>query len=126
MPSLHAFVVATGNSPWYHKAADRKHAFLHCGWHSMCPPVSNCWAVLQIIDFLAGVAKEHGQVTGVANLIGNMCIKPAHLTSDEEAGSNCRLQVASHMLQFVYACPALKLVHQCDCMRWSCSMQLQV
>ena len=39
---------------------------------------------LQIIDFLEGVAKEHGEVTGVTNLIGNMCIKPAHLTSDEE------------------------------------------
>lgn len=41
---------------------------------------------LQIIDFLEGVAKEHGHITGVANLIGNMCIKPAHLTSDEEVG----------------------------------------
>lgn len=42
---------------------------------------------LQIIDFLESVAKEHGHLTGVANLIGNMCIKPAHLTSDEEVSS---------------------------------------
>lgn len=41
---------------------------------------------MQIIEFLEGVAKEHGEVTGVTNLIGNMCIKPAHLTSDEEVG----------------------------------------
>lgn len=39
---------------------------------------------LQIADFLDGVAEEHGEITGVTNLIGNMCIKPAHLTSDEE------------------------------------------
>ncbi|DBA73172.1 hypothetical protein WJX79_009774 [Trebouxia sp. C0005] len=38
----------------------------------------------QIVDFLDGVAEEHGEITGVTNLIGNMCIKPAHLTSDEE------------------------------------------
>ena len=41
---------------------------------------------LQIVDFLESVAQEHGSITGVANLIGNMCIKPAHLTSDEEVG----------------------------------------
>jgi hypothetical protein len=39
---------------------------------------------LQIVEFLDGVAEEHGEITGVTNLIGNMCIKPAHLTSDEE------------------------------------------
>lgn len=38
----------------------------------------------QIVEFLDGVAEEHGEITGVTNLIGNMCIKPAHLTSDEE------------------------------------------
>ncbi|DBB09972.1 hypothetical protein WJX82_009988 [Trebouxia sp. C0006] len=38
----------------------------------------------QIVDFLDGVAEEHGEITGVTNLIGNMCIKPAHLTSDDE------------------------------------------
>ena len=45
----------------------------------------SAWS-MQIIEFLEGVAKEHGEVTGVTNLIGNMCIKPAHLTSDEEVG----------------------------------------
>ena len=39
---------------------------------------------LQIVDFLDGIAEKHGEITGVTNLIGNMCIKPAHLTSDEE------------------------------------------
>jgi len=47
--------------------------------------------IMQIIDFLESVAEEHGEVTGVANLIGNMCIKPAHLTSDEEVCPPSRL-----------------------------------
>lgn len=38
----------------------------------------------QIIDLMEGIVKDHGEITGVANLIGNMCIKPAHITSDEE------------------------------------------
>ena len=54
-----------------------------CAWTEHMMHVPKC---LQIIDFLEGVAKEHGHITGVANLIGNMCIKPAHLTSDEEVG----------------------------------------
>ena len=45
---------------------------------------------LQIVDFLDGVAEEHGEITGVTNLIGNMCIKPAHLTSDEEVRFQCK------------------------------------
>lgn len=39
---------------------------------------------MQIIDLMEGIVKDHGEITGVANLIGNMCIKPAHITSDEE------------------------------------------
>lgn len=50
---------------------------------------------LQIKDFLEGVAEEHGKITGVTNLIGNMCIKPAHLTSDEEVRLKSILPVVS-------------------------------
>lgn len=69
---------------------------VHALFSSFCSPNSkssaSCAVILikvaawwlQIIEFLEGVAKEHGEVTGVTNLIGNMCIKPAHLTSDEE------------------------------------------
>lgn len=51
---------------------------------------------LQIIDFLDGVAEKHGEITGVTNLIGNMCIKPAHLTSDEEVRYQSNLHRNTH------------------------------
>ncbi len=33
---------------------------------------------------IAGVAKEHGKISRVANCIGSILLKPAHLTTDEE------------------------------------------
>ena len=58
-------------------------------WQNLCTALYNAhlYPGVQIVDLLDSVTKEHGEVTGVANLIGNMCIKPAHLTSDEEVGS---------------------------------------
>lgn len=44
---------------------------------------------MQIADTLQGIAEQHGHITGVVNLIGNMCIKPAHLTSDEDVSICC-------------------------------------
>ena len=64
---------------------------------------------LQIVDFLDGVAEEHGEITGVTNLIGNMCIKPAHLTSDEEVRfqSNFAQEDPSTSLKPVVCCPVV-------------------
>ncbi len=64
---------------------------------------------LQIVDFLDGVAEEHGQITGVTNLIGNMCIKPAHLTSDEEARFQSKFaqEDPSTSLKQVVCCPVV-------------------
>ena len=64
---------------------------------------------LQIVEFLDGVAEEHGEITGVTNLIGNMCIKPAHLTSDEEARFQSKFaqEDPSTSLKQVVCCPVV-------------------
>lgn len=44
---------------------------------------------------IADVAKKYGRITGIANCIGSILLKPAHLTSDEEFDDVLRTNLLS-------------------------------
>ena len=78
--------------------------------------------MMQVIQVLKEVVDKHGYVSGVTNLIGNMLIKPAHITSDADVshamhihsalqeGADCHVCCQADML-CSYHCPTKKFMN---------------